>query len=80
MGAGAYKARALVAQRRQLNLKHALPRCGPIGENFEDEASPVEQFDTPDFQVALLNWRDRPVNKDQFNVISLQLLFDFIEL
>src|SRR5690606_7097691 len=66
VGPCADQAGALIGKRRHLDLKHALAGARAVREDLEDEAGAVQQLQPPFlFEVALLNGRDRTVDKDQ---------------
>ena len=71
VGPGAHQPGALVAQRGQFHLQHALARAGAVGENLQDQAGPVEQLDPPfAFEVALLHRRHRAVDQNQLGLLG----------
>ena len=66
VGPGPHQPRALVGQRGQFHLQHALARLRPVGEDLEDQTGAVQQLHAPfAFEVALLRRRHRPVDKHE---------------
>ena len=81
VGPGAHQTGPLIGQRRQFDLQHAFAGGGPVGEDFEDQAGAVQQFDLPRlFQIALLYWRDGAVDQDQLDLVGLDPGAQFLDL
>ena len=66
MGPGPHQPRALVGQRRQLDLQAALMGARARAEDFEDQAGAVDDLGLPaPFEIALLHRAQRRVDDDQ---------------
>ena len=81
VGPGADQPRALIGERRQLDLKHALAGARAVGEDLKDQPGPVEELHAPFlFEIALLNGRHRPVDQHQVDLLGVEPLLQFGEL
>ncbi len=70
VGPGADKAGALIAEGGEFDLQHPFAGAGAVGENFEDQAGAVKQFDAPFlFKIALLHRRDRAIHQHKADVL-----------
>ena len=81
VGPSPYKPRALIAQCRHFDLQHAFAGACAIREDFQNQTGSVQKLDLPGlFQIALLNRRDRAIDKHKLDVIGFERgfqLFDF---
>jgi len=69
MGPGPHQPRALIGQRRHLHLQHALAGGGPVAENLQNQAGPVEDLHLPElFEVALLHRAERAIDQHQLGL------------
>ena len=67
---GAHQAGPLIGQRRQLDLQPALMGAGPLAENLQDQARPVDDLGLPaPLEVALLHRAQRSVDDDEPDVV-----------
>ncbi len=72
MGPGPHQPRALIGQRRQLDLQAALMRARPRAENFEDQAGAVDDLAFPGaLEIALLHRADRGIDDDDGDRLEL---------
>ncbi len=81
VGPGAHQPGALVAERRHLDLQHALAGAGAVAEDLEDQPGAVEDLDLPGlFEIALLHRRDRPVDQHQLDLVLREDLGQLLDL
>ncbi|GAD56400.1 hypothetical protein MBELCI_2452 [Limimaricola cinnabarinus LL-001] len=81
MGPGADQPRALIAERRHLDLQHALAGGGAIAEDLEDQAGPIEDLYLPFlFEISLLHRADMAVDQHQLDLVGLQPLLQLFDL
>ena len=81
MGPGAHKTRALIGQPRQFDLKLALARAGSAGEDFKDQAGPVDDLTIDSlFQIALLHRRQGVINDNDIHFQTLGQGLDLLDL
>ena len=70
MGPRPHQPRALIRQRRQLDLQPAFMGAGARAEDFEDQAGAVDDLGLPaPFEIALLHRRQRPVDDDEPDLV-----------
>ena len=70
MGPRPDQPRALVRQRRQLDLQPAFMGARPRAENFEDQAGAVDDLGLPaPFEIALLHRAQRAVDDDEPDLV-----------
>jgi hypothetical protein len=67
---GAYEPGPLIGERGQLDLQSALMRAGPLAENLQDQACPVDDLCLPaPLEIALLHRAQRGVDDDEPDVV-----------
>ena len=70
MGPRPHQPRALIGERRQLDLQPAFMGAGARAEDFEDEAGAVDDLGLPlALEIALLHRRQRPVDDDETDLL-----------
>ncbi len=81
MGPHARQAREHVVVAGQFDLRLGVGRLGALGEDFEDEAGPVDDRGGLDdlLDVALLHARQFIVKDHIINVVLLAVIGDFLE-
>ena len=81
VGPGPNQPRALIGQRRHLDLQHALARRRTVREDLEDQPGAVEDLDLPGlFQIALLHRRHRSVDQHKLDLVLLDPGAQFLDL
>ena len=66
MGPGADQPRALISERGELDLQHALAGLGALAEDLQDQAGPVDDLGLPEpLEIALLHRRQRGIDDHQ---------------
>ncbi len=81
MGPGAHQPRALVGERGQLDLEHALAGVGALAEDLQDQAGTVDDLGLPEpLEVALLHRRQGGVDHHELGGVDLQRLAELLGL
>jgi hypothetical protein len=77
---GAHQTGPLIGQCRQLDLQSALMGAGPLAENLQDQARPVDDLGLPTpFEIALLHRAQRSVDDDESNVVFADQLAEVFD-
>ena len=75
------KAGQAVAQQGQLDLEHALPAGGVLGEDVEDDGHPVNHVTLEEFlEVALLSGREAVVEHHHIHIEPIGVLSQRLRL